>query len=63
MTIKRPCKHAYRTMVIARMTLKPIYNSYYIPNDKSNCSGNQVFSIFYKAKMAIHHILQLPYYF
>ena len=34
MTIKRPCKHAYRTMVIARMTLKHIYNSYYIPNDK-----------------------------
>ena len=37
---KRPCKHAYRTMVIARMTLKPIYNSYYIPNDKWNFSQN-----------------------
>ena len=46
MTTKRPCKHAYRTMVIARMTLKPIYNSYYIPNDKSNFSQNEGFSIY-----------------
>ena len=61
---KRPCKHAYRTMVIARMTLKPIYNSYYIPNDKRILFKIEGFSIkFYKAKMAIQHILQLPYYF
>ena len=60
---KRPCKHAYRTMVIARMTFKPIYNSYFIPNNKRNVPKNEGFSIFYKAKMTIHHILQLPYYF